>query len=139
MGLIAREVESRGIPTISMSSAYSITAAVNPPRAVYLDYPLGHTAGKPDDRANQIDIMRETLRALETIDTPGTIQVLPHEWSPDHSWKDSVMRPKKSTGEDKGEFDDNRIERFSTPQYQEAGDEQKLEDGCPTCVFLEDA
>lgn len=122
-----------------MSSAYSITAAVNPPRAVYLDYPLGHTAGKPNDPTNQIAIMKETLHALETIDKPGTIRVLSHEWSTDHSWKDSVMRPKKSKGKEKSGFDDNRIERHATPQYQIASDEQNLEDGCPTCIFLEDA
>ena len=32
-----------------MTSAYDITQAVNPPRAVFVNYPLGHQTGKPDD------------------------------------------------------------------------------------------
>ncbi len=115
-----------------MSSAYSITAAVNPPRAVYLDYPLGHTAGKPNDHENQRSIMRDTLRAFEDIDSPGAIRTLEYEWSSDHSWKDSVMRPDKS-----GASSDARVERYATPQYQDSDDETLVEEGCPTCVFLE--
>ena len=76
-----------------MSSARSITAAVNPPRAVYLDYPLGHTSGKPEDAANQMAVMRDTLAAFASIDAPGTIIDLEYEWREDDSWKDRVMRP----------------------------------------------
>ncbi|MCZ6710328.1 MAG: selenoprotein B, partial [Gammaproteobacteria bacterium] len=83
VGLIAREIEARGIPTICMSSAYSITASVNPPRAAYLDFPLGHTAGKPNDKPLQRKIMIDTLSALDSIQVPGTIRELGYEWSDD--------------------------------------------------------
>ncbi len=115
-----------------MSSAHSITAAVNPPRAVYLDYPLGRTSGKANDAANQRAIMRETFAAFETIDTPGTLVPLRHEWSHDHSWKDGVMRP-ASQG---AAHQDARVERHATPQYQSPEDEAAVEPDCPTCVFL---
>ena len=119
-----------------MSSAYSITAAVRPPRAVYLDLPLGHTAGKPHDEALQRRILRETLDALITIDTPGTIRWLPYRWAEDDSWKDGVMRPGAG-----GASEDNRIERHPDPQYQCEEDRIAAEaaferDGCPSCVFL---
>ena len=119
-----------------MSSAYSITAAVRPPRAVYLDFPLGHTAGKPHDAALQRRILRETLDALVTIDTPGTIRWLPYRWAEDDSWKDRVMRPGAADASE-----DNRIERHPDPQYQCEEDRIAAEaaferDGCPTCVFL---
>ena len=131
MGLIAREIEGRGIPTISMSSAYSITAAVRPPRAVYLDFPLGHTAGKPHDAALQRRVLRDTLDALVAIDTPGTIRRLAHRWSEDDAWKDSVMRPGPG-----GAGEDDRIERHPDPQYQceedRAAAQAAIErDGCP--------
>ena len=42
-----------------MSSAYSITRSVNPPRAVYLDFPLGRTAGKANDKPLQRKIIFE--------------------------------------------------------------------------------
>ncbi len=136
MGLIAREVESRGIPTICLSSAYSITAAVNPPRAVYLDFPLGHTAGKPGDKALQRRIMIDTLSALDGILAPGTIRELPYRWSSDDGWKDHAMRPKPGSG-----HSDDRIERHDTPQYQTDDDlsaaQAALATGeCPGCVWL---
>jgi hypothetical protein len=138
VGLIAREIEARGIPTICMSSAYSITASVNPPRAVYLDFPLGHTAGKSNDKPLQRKIMIDTLSALDSIQAPGTIRKLGYQWSDDDTWKDFAMRAKPG-----GSQSDNRIERFPNPQYQLPEDElaarRSLEtDGCPSCVWLSD-
>jgi hypothetical protein len=125
-----------------MSSAYSITRAVNPPRAVYLDFPLGHTAGKPQDRHQQLEIMRDTFAAFSTISTPGEIQHLKYEWQSDQGWKDRVMRPTplsemdaKDTNDDKHE--DNRVARHATPQYQSLQDEALADAACPTCVFLD--
>ena len=118
-----------------MSSALSITAAVNPPRAVYLDFPLGHTAGKPHDKALQRRILRDTLDALATIDAPGTIRRLPYRWAGDDAWKDAVMRPGSG-----GSAGDGRIERLPDPQYQYEEDRVAAEaafkrDGCPSCIF----
>ncbi len=134
-----------------MSSARSITESANPPRAVYLDYPLGHTSGKPDDRNNQLDIMRATLAAFETIDSPGTIVDLLFEWTPDDSWKDRVMRPSpkkepgegqkagpKQAGAKEDSHSDDRVARFDTPQYQTEDDASSADPNCPTCVFLTD-
>ena len=120
-----------------MSSAYSITAAVRPPRAVYLDFPLGHTAGKPLDPALQRRVLRDTLDALAAIDTPGTIRRLPYRWAGDDAWKDTVMRPDPG-----GSSGDNRIERHPDPQYQCEADRVLAQaaferEGCPSCVFLE--
>ena len=119
-----------------MSSALSITEAVNPPRAVYLDFPLGHTAGKPNDPELQRRILRDALDALISIDAPGTIRRLPYRWADDDAWKDRVMRPDPA-----GSSKDDRIERHPDPQYQCEEDrvaaEAELErGGCPGCVFL---
>lgn len=122
-----------------MSSARSITAAVNPPRAVYLDYPLGHTAGKPLDEVNQMAVMQHTLRALADIKTPGTIVDLPYQWHEDDAWKERVMRPDQSSAStDKPAHEDDRVERHDTPQYQTAEDASAAQQPCPTCVFLEE-
>ncbi|MBF2760643.1 MAG: hypothetical protein ISN28_10320 [Ectothiorhodospiraceae bacterium AqS1] len=111
MGLIAREIEARGIPTLCFSSALSITEAVNPPRAVFLDFPLGHTTGKPGDPSLQREIMLAALDALRTIDTPGTILTLPHRWDEDDAWKKAA--------ENEGDL---RSERTDEPQYQRESD-----------------
>jgi len=123
-----------------MSSARSITAAVNPPRAVYLDYPLGHTSGKPLDSDNQMAVMRDTLQALTDIHTPGTIVDLPYQWREDDAWKDTVMRPgKPDASADKSSHADDRVERFDTPQYQSSADADAAQQPCATCVFLEES
>jgi hypothetical protein len=139
VGLIAREIEGRGIPTLSMTSALSITRAVNPPRAAYLDFPLGHTAGKPHQNRLNHDIVRDALTGFETLQRPGQILTLPYEWSADDAWKDGVMRPRNPGAK----HDDSRVERDATPQYQSDVDRAAAEaalarDGCPTCVWLDD-
>jgi hypothetical protein len=112
---------------MTMSSALDITRAVNPPRAVFTDFPLGHTAGKPLDRQLQRKIMIETLRAFETMRFPGSIETLPFEWSADHSWKHA------GAGES-----DNRTPRTDEPTYQTEDDraaaaEGKLAEECIVC------
>jgi len=113
-----------------MTSAHSITAAVNPPRAAFLDFPLGHTAGRPDELAEQIEIMRTALGVFATSGR-GEITALPFEWSTDHSWKSEVMAG--------GEAGDDRVERFSEPQYQSAADAAIADPECASCIWLADA
>lgn len=85
MGLIARAIEESGIPTITMSSAYDVTALVKPPRAFFVNYPLGHEAGKPHDRDNQMAIIKSVLAKAPEITEPGTIVELPFAWG-DPKW-----------------------------------------------------
>jgi hypothetical protein len=94
VGLIAREVEAAGIATLCMTSAYDITQAVNPPRAVFVDYPLGHQTGKPDDADNQRAIVRDALAAFEKMSKPGTIVELPYVWElNDRRWEETDYTP----------------------------------------------
>ncbi|MFU8817945.1 MAG: hypothetical protein ACNA7W_21560 [Pseudomonadales bacterium] len=123
MGLVARELERRGIATVCLSSAYSITAAVNPPRAVFVDYPLGRTAGKRGDEQNQRSIMLDALAALREMEQPG-IRTLPYRWADDDAWKDSAMRPRPEGAE--GQQDD-RVPRHAEPQYQFPEDREAAE------------
>lgn len=101
-----------------MSSALDITRAVNPPRAVFTDFPLGHTTGKPFDRPLQREMMIEALRAFETMDKPGSIKILPFKWDAEDAWKHS--------GAERG---DNRLPRVEEPQYQSEEDEAAAKEG----------
>ena len=60
-----------------MTSALDITQAVNPPRAVFVNFPLGHQTGKPHQPALQRQIVSDAMRAFETIERPGTIVSIP--------------------------------------------------------------
>jgi hypothetical protein len=85
VGLIARAIEEAGIPTTSLSSAYDLTALVKPPRSFFVNYPLGHTAGKPFDRENQMAILKSALGRAGEVTVPGTIMELPLVWD-DQTW-----------------------------------------------------
>jgi hypothetical protein len=139
VGLIAREIEARGIPTLSMTSALSITRAVNPPRAAFVDFPLGHTTGKPHDPEGQYALVEGAMEAFETLEAPGGVVSLPAAWDEDGAWKEALLRPQER---DVGSDDDERTARLDTPQYQSERDRELAETalaegGCPGCVFLD--
>jgi hypothetical protein len=126
VGLIARQVEAAGISTLCMSSALDITRAVNPPRAAFLDYPLGHTTGKPDEPELQRAILVEALKGFTELTTPGSIKRLPFRWSEDEAWKETAQRGP-----------DDRRPRYDTPQYQNEEDRRRAKaaerEACLTC------
>ena len=83
-------VEAAGIPTLCMTSALDITQAVNPPRAVFVNFPLGHQTGKPHQPALQRQIVSDAMRAFERIERAGTIVELPYVWDPnDREWEET--------------------------------------------------
>ena len=128
MGLVARHLEAAGIPTLCMTSALDITRSVNPPRAAFLDYPLGYTTGKPGDPELQRKIVLEALDAFASLREPGSVKRLPFAWSEDETWKDEAFAG-----------GDDRRPRHDTPQYQDDEDRRKAEGaaaapGCPVCV-----
>lgn len=80
MGLIARIVESAGIPTVCVSLQREITAQVKPPRAVYLRWPFGHPMGEPGRPAQQRQVLLDALDLLASAEAPGVIVDLPYRW-----------------------------------------------------------
>ncbi len=123
MGLIARNAEAAGISTLSMGSALDIMHAVNPPRAAFLDFPLGHTSGEPHQPALQRAILLQALDGFTSLVTPGSIKILPFLWSQGDGWKETASND-----------GDTRTERYSTPQYQSEEDRWLAEqNSCEVC------
>ena len=126
MGLIARQVEAAGIPTLCMGSALDILKAGNPPRAAFLDFPLGHTTGKPHEPELQREILVQAFDAFNTMTEPGSIKTLPFRWSDEDEWKKTAMTE-----------GDSRTVRHDTPQYQTEEDRVRAEANqaatCPVC------
>ena len=91
-----------------LTSALDIIEAGQPPRATFIDYPLGHTAGKPADEVDQLGILRAALRGFETLSKPGEIHRLPNAWGEDN-WRQAAS---STVG------DDTRQPRDETPQFQ---------------------
>tara|TARA_Y100000590_G_scaffold168442_1_gene192664 strand:+ start:20838 stop:21218 length:381 start_codon:yes stop_codon:yes gene_type:complete len=116
VGLVARTLEEAGFPTICLTAARSITESVNPPRAAFVDMPLGYTAGRPHEPEFQRDLLRQVFAAVEKIDTPGSIVDLGIAWSDDDSWKEKATSGlNNGVNSAKG---DSRQPRLSEPQYQ---------------------
>lgn len=108
--LIARQLEATGIATVMLSSAWEITALAHPPRAAYLDFPLGHTAGRVGEPAERIEILRRALAMLESANDTGKIEVLDYRWPGDwkrtdnmgdYDWPDRIPNPVYQTEEDR--------------------------------------
>ena len=70
LGIVAREIERQGIPTILLSVERAITDKVRPPRTAYYDGELGATVGKPNWKQYQLRVLDESLRWIETLDQP---------------------------------------------------------------------
>jgi hypothetical protein len=107
-----------------MTSALSITAAVKTPRAAFLDFPLGHTSGRPDRPDEQRDIIRDALGLFESVEQSGTIVPLDYDWGT--AWKD-----------DRTKMAGNASARLDSPQYQSDADRQAAADrhgATTTCV-----
>jgi hypothetical protein len=85
--LLGRYLEENGIPTLIVGGARDILRAGRPPRALFCNYPLGHTTGKPEDKDDQLRILRAALAAFEAMSAPESLLELPAEWSREPAWE----------------------------------------------------
>lgn len=97
-----------------LGSAIDILEAGRPPRATFVDYPLGHTSGKPFDAVDQLSIVRAALSGFARLTTPGQIQTL------DNRWGDDGWRAEASSTQGQ----DTRQPRDESPQFQRPADRE---------------
>lgn len=118
MCLIARYFEAKGLPTLILGSGLDILQAGQPPRAQFVNYPLGFEAGRFRDQQNQYDVVASALQGFDSMTAPG-IQTLPYEWLA--GWE---MLHERERGKH-----DQRSKRNTTPQYQTEQDRIAAEGG----------
>ncbi len=70
LGIVARAIEMKGIPTMLVSVDRKTTDLVRPPRTAYYDGEFGATAGKPNWSEYQLRVLDEAIRWIETFDQP---------------------------------------------------------------------
>jgi len=73
VGLIQREIEKAGIPTIGVTIVRTYTEKVKPPRSIFVKSLLGHPLGEPFNVAQQRMVLRKAFEALLQIKIPGEI------------------------------------------------------------------
>ena len=75
MGLIAAELERRGIVTVAIQLLREVAEKVRPPRALCVPFSHGFPLGAPDDAARQHAVIDAALRLIETATPPPPILV----------------------------------------------------------------
>jgi D-proline reductase (dithiol) PrdB len=87
LSLVARHLEANGISTVVMGCAKDIVEFATVPRFLFSDFPLGNSAGKPDNVESQAFTLELALRVLESAPAARTTVQSPLRWSADPSWK----------------------------------------------------
>lgn len=72
LGIVAREIEAQGIPTMMLAVDTGILDKIRPPRAAFYDGEFGSVAGKPNWKQYQLRILDEAIRWIETFDQPAS-------------------------------------------------------------------
>ncbi len=62
-------------------------ARVCAPRSAFINFPLGHPCGKPDDKELQTRILKDALEVLVTAQGPGTLMDLGYAWDVAFDWE----------------------------------------------------
>ncbi len=76
-----RAIESRGIPTVSITVARDVTEHAKPPRAVFVPFMMGHHFGVPFHKGLQRRIILEALDRLEKAERSGDIYDAAITWA----------------------------------------------------------
>ena len=80
MGVIQREIERGGIPTVSISLIREFSLQVRPPRALWVPFPFGRPLGAPNDAEIQRRVLCATLALLERPAPVLEEFVVPADW-----------------------------------------------------------
>jgi hypothetical protein len=100
VSLIGRHLETNGIPTVIMGCARDIVESAGVARFYWSDFPLGNSAGKPNDIASQTDTLRGALRLFDEATEPRTTAVSPQRWADDETWKLDFMNVDRLSADD---------------------------------------
>jgi D-proline reductase (dithiol) PrdB len=72
LGIIAREIEQRGIPTMMIAVERKVAEMVRAPRIAYYKGDVGCVVGKPGWKEYQMRVLDEAIRWIETFDQPAS-------------------------------------------------------------------
>ena len=65
VGLVAAELERRGISTVAVQLLRRVAEKVRPPRALWVPFRHGYPLDAPDDPQRQMAVLEAALRVLE--------------------------------------------------------------------------
>jgi len=80
VGLVARVIETAGIPTVVVNMVPAYQPTVGMPRIAAVAHPFGRPIGDVGDADTQRAVLRAALHVLETATVPGAVETLPFQW-----------------------------------------------------------
>ena len=83
-----------------MGSARDIVEWCGVPRFLFSDFPLGNSAGKPNDRSSQVATLEQALSLFKSATHPQTTVKSSQVWSEDSSWKEEFQNVAKLSPEE---------------------------------------
>jgi hypothetical protein len=86
-------IESLGIPTLVIGTVLDIMTKVPPPRAVFVDHPVGRTFGRPGEHRKHEEVLTLALAELSNFTEPGQIRDLHCQWNAggDRLWEEELQ------------------------------------------------
>ena len=81
MGLVAAELERRGIATVAIQLLREVAEKVRPPRALCVPFPHGYPLDKPDEPQRQQAVIEAALKMLkdQSLDPPAIVDYEPEK------------------------------------------------------------
>jgi len=75
VGLVAAELEHRGISTVTIQLLRMVAEKVRPPRALWVPFPHGYPMDTPNDPEKQHAVLDAALKLLEdrTLTPPAIV------------------------------------------------------------------
>ena len=80
MPVLARTLEAAGLCTVIVTMMPYWAEKIGVPRALAVEFPFGHSLGRPHDPAMQLRVIRQALSVLATAPDPGTIVHSSETW-----------------------------------------------------------
>ena len=80
MGLVCRVLEEQGIATVYVATGRDLSALVKPPRALFVNHPMGNNFGRAEDVETQTDILRTALGMVVSVSQGGALTDYPTTW-----------------------------------------------------------
>lgn len=64
-----------------VATGRDLTELVMPPRALFVNHPMGNNFGAAGDQVMQTDILRSALAMVDSVEDGGTLVDYPTSWS----------------------------------------------------------
>jgi D-proline reductase (dithiol) PrdB len=80
VGLVARKLETAGIPTVALNMIWVYQLMVGMPRVAAIEHPFGRPFGDVGDAKTQRAVLLAALEVFTKAGEPGRVEHLPFVW-----------------------------------------------------------